>query len=100
MYANTQSTSHRAETGPGPQLRPRSKRVTWSAAAPWSTSRRRKVALLRETPDGWVLQHVRTITVSQRAPSECTIDTEPALEDLPAAVRARLPDDLEVSDGV
>lgn len=79
---------------------PRTETVTWSAdAAPYPTSSVRKIALFRETADGWILQHVRTVTVSQRAESGCTIDTELALEDLPASVRASLPDDVrEVSN--
>lgn len=78
--------------------RPPTRSVTWSVDAPYLTSRASRTALCRETADGWVLQHVRTVTVSQRAASECTIDTAPALEDLPAHVRAKLPEDLEVSD--
>lgn len=80
--------------------RPRTERVTWSAdTAPWVTSSVRKTALCRETADGWVLQHVRTVTLSQRAPSGCEIDTEPVLEDLPGFVRAKLPEGTRDSTG-
>jgi hypothetical protein len=94
-----------AETPPAEQLatrpRPETVTVTWSVdAAPWPTSSVRKTALCRETADGWVLQHVRTVTVSQRADSGCQIDTKLVLEDLPGYVRAKLPDDVkEVTGG-
>ncbi len=65
---------------------------------PYPTSSVRKIALFRETRDGWALQHIRTLTVSQRAASECTIDTEPALEDVPSRVRASPPHGVEVVD--
>lgn len=84
-----------------PAIRPGTAIVSWRPdAAPWATSTARKTALCRETAGGWILQHVRTVTVSQRATSEATIDTEPVLEDLPGHVRARLPEALEVGDGV
>lgn len=81
--------------------RPQSKSVTWGEPAPELSTRVRRTALCRETADGWVLQHVRTVTVGQRVASGCEIDTEPDVEALPYHVRAKLPDDLqEVSGGV
>lgn len=99
MHATTHATTHRVETTPDP--RPWTQRICWDSEARWVTPHRRHVALCRETVDGWVLQHVRTVTVSQRAPSRCEIDTAPALEDLPDSVRASLPDGIRgVTDGV
>jgi hypothetical protein len=45
-----------------------------------------KTALFRVHPSYAVLQHLRTVTVSQRAPSTCEIDVEPRLADVPAWV--------------
>jgi hypothetical protein len=42
-----------------------------------------KTALFRVRPAHAVLQHVRTVTLSQRAPSTCEIDTDASLEDVP-----------------
>jgi len=73
--------------------------VCWHVdTAPWPTSSVRKTALFRETADGWVLQHIRTVTLSQRSPSGCEIDTEPTLDDLPRVVRTNLPE--AVRDGL
>ena len=42
-----------------------------------------KTALFRVRPAHAVLQHVRIVTLSQRAPSTCEIDTDASLEDVP-----------------
>lgn len=46
----------------------------------------RKTALFRVYPGYAVLQHVRTVTVSQRAASTCEIDDEPSLDDVPKTI--------------
>jgi hypothetical protein len=51
----------------------------------------RKTALARVTPAAAVLQHVRTITLTNLGPaSTCEIDTEATAEDLPDEVAAKL----------
>ena len=45
-----------------------------------------KTALFRVRPAHAILQHVRIVRLSQRAPSACEIDTDASLEDVPAWV--------------
>ena len=58
-----------------------SRSFEWSAG-PGTT----KTALFRIYPTQAVLQHVRTVTVSQRTASTCEIDTDAGLDDLPQFV--------------
>jgi len=51
----------------------------------------RKTALARATPTATILQHVRTVTLTNLGPaSTCEIDTDATPADLPADVRAEL----------
>jgi hypothetical protein len=58
-----------------------SRSFRWSAG--FGTS---KVALFRVRSAHAVRQHVRTVTISQRAASTCEIDTDATLDDIPEPV--------------
>ena len=106
MHANPRTTTEQsseqaaasARSAESPGSSPPTERITWLVTGvPWVTSRTRWTALLRKTPRGPILQHVRTTVVSQRAPSETTLDAARELDELPAGLRARLPDDVIVT---
>jgi len=75
----TETPTDRATAQPPTTVESRSFR--WSAG--FGTS---KVALFRVRSAHAVLQHVRTVTVSQRAASTCEIDTDATLDDVPEPV--------------
>jgi hypothetical protein len=75
----TETPTDGAATQPPTTVESRSFR--WSAG--YRTS---KTALFRVRSAHAVLQHVRTVTVSQRAPSTCEIDTDATLNDIPEPV--------------
>lgn len=70
---------------------PQAPTIVKTCSFDWRDSREtRKTALFRVYAGYAILQHIRTVTVTQRTAPACEVDNEPSLNDIPESVRNEL----------
>ncbi|MDS0284743.1 hypothetical protein [Haloarcula onubensis] len=82
----TDRDTHQSDEDEPPQTRS----ISWNPPTRQTTSTCRRTAFFRRTSAGWILQHIRSVTLRQRGESTSELDPDARPIDLPLWVREEM----------